>query len=91
MGTDKVLLYARFDDSTNFPIDTKFAQVGILKNPETFSGAGTTFTGNAFSSLFAVGLSSNRTVTIGEKLDKIKVTMLRQKVMLHLLIVKLRF
>ena len=56
LGTDKVLLYARFDDSTkDFPIDTKFAQVGILKNPETFSGAGTTFTGNAFSSLFAVG------------------------------------
>ena len=69
LGTDKVLLYARFDDSTkDFPVDTKFAQVGILKNPETFSGAGTTFTGNAFSSLFAVGLSSTRTVTIGEEI-----------------------
>ena len=36
LGTDRVLLYARFDDSTkDFPIDTKFAQVGIIKNPET--------------------------------------------------------
>ena len=35
LGTDKVLMYARFDDSTkDFPIDTKFAQVGIIKNPE---------------------------------------------------------
>ena len=38
LGTDRVLMYARFDDSTkDFPIDTKFAQVGIIKNPETFS------------------------------------------------------
>ena len=34
LGTDKVLVYARFDDSTkDFPIDTSFAQVGIVKNP----------------------------------------------------------
>ena len=34
LGTDKVIIYARFDDSTkDFPIDTKFAQVGIVKNP----------------------------------------------------------
>ena len=67
LGTDKVLLYARFDDSTkNFPIDTKFAQVGIIKNPETFSGAGVTFTGNTFSSLSGIGLSESRNVTIGE-------------------------
>ncbi len=67
LGTDKVLLYARFDDSTkDFPIDTKFSQVGIIKNPETFSGAGVTFTGNTFSSLSGIGLSESRNVTIGE-------------------------
>jgi len=67
LGTDKVLMYARFDDSTkDFPIDTKFAQVGIIKNPETFSGAGVTFTENAFSSLSGIGLLESRTVNIGE-------------------------
>jgi len=71
LGTDKVLMYARFDDSTkDFPIDTKFAQVGIIKNPETFSGAGVTFTENAFSSLYAVGLTTSRTVVIGEKITQ---------------------
>jgi hypothetical protein len=34
LGTDKVLVYARFDDSTkDFPVDTSFAQVSIIKNP----------------------------------------------------------
>jgi hypothetical protein len=76
LGTDRVLMYARFDDSTkDFPIDTKFAQVGIIKNPETFSstpyvGTGVTFTGNAFSSLYAVGLTNSRTVTIGEQITQ---------------------
>ena len=76
LGTDRVLMYARFDDSTkDFPIDTKFAQVGIIKNPETFSstpyvGTGVTFTGNAFSSLYAVGLTTSRTVTIGEQITQ---------------------
>ena len=71
LGTDKVLMYARFDDSTkDFPIDTKFAQVGIIKNPEEFSGAGTTFTGNAFSSLSSIGLSESRDVIIGEQITQ---------------------
>ena len=71
LGTDKVLMYARFDDSTkDFPIDTKFAQVGIIKNPETFSGAGVTFTGNTFSSLSGIGLSESRNVTIGEQITQ---------------------
>ena len=35
LGADRVLIYARFDDSTkDFPVDTKFAQVGIVKNPK---------------------------------------------------------
>ena len=71
LGTDKVLMYARFDDSSkDFPIDTKFAQVGIIKNPETFSGAGVTFTGNTFSSLSGIGLSESRNVTIGEQITQ---------------------
>ena len=71
LGTDKVLLYARFDDSTkDFPIDTKFVQVGIIKNPEQFAGTGVTFTGNTFSSLFAVGLTTSRDVTIGEEISQ---------------------
>ena len=38
LGTDKVLVYARFDDSTkDFPTDTYFSQVGIIKNPTTFN------------------------------------------------------
>ena len=67
LGTDKVLLYARFDDSTkDFPIDTKFSQVGVIKNPETFSGAGVTFTGNTFSSLYSIGLTTSVTVNVGD-------------------------
>ncbi len=71
LGTDKVLMYARFDDSTkDFPIDTKFAQVGIIKNPETFVGSGITFTENTFSSLYAVGLTTSRNVVIGEQITQ---------------------
>jgi hypothetical protein len=66
-----VLVYARFDDSTkDFPVDTKFAQVGIIKNPETFSGAGTTFTDNTFSSLYAVGLTESIDAVIGEEITQ---------------------
>tara|TARA_R100001509_G_scaffold110730_1_gene66388 strand:- start:4 stop:576 length:573 start_codon:yes stop_codon:yes gene_type:complete len=64
-------MYARFDDSTkDFPIDTKFAQVGIIKNPETFSGAGVIFTENTFSSLFSIVLTESRDVIIGEKITQ---------------------
>ena len=32
LGTDRVLVYARFDDSTkDFPLDTRFAQIELLK------------------------------------------------------------
>ena len=68
LGTDKVLLYARFDDSTKD--DTKFAQVGLIKNPETFTGVGVTFTGNTFSSLYAVGLTSSITISVGTEINQ---------------------
>ena len=73
LGTDKVLVYARFDDSTkDFPTDTKFAQVGIIKNPTTFSSDTVIFTENQYSSLGAIGLSSSFTGTlvIGEEITQ---------------------
>ena len=54
LGADRVLIYSRFDDSdADFPINTKFAQVGILKNP-TNIGSGITYTQNNFSNLYSV-------------------------------------
>ena len=58
LGTDRIIVYARFDDSTkDFPIDTKFAQVGIVKNP-TKAGTALTYTDNTYSSLQAVKFST---------------------------------
>ena len=68
LGADRVLVYARFDDSTkDFPTNSAFAQVGIVKNPKTFSAIGSTFTGTQYSSLNAIKLSStlNANVSIG--------------------------
>ena len=73
LGTDKVLVYARFDDSTkDFPTNTKFAQVGIVKNPTTFSSDTVVFTENQYSSLGAIKLDPNFTGTpgIGEKITQ---------------------
>ena len=73
LGTDKVLIYARFDDSTkDFPTDTKFAQVGIIKNPTTFSSDTVVFTENQYSSLGAIKLDPefNGTPGIGEKITQ---------------------
>ena len=58
LGTDKILIYARFDDKDkDFPIDTKFSQIGIVKNP-TVAGSATTFIDNQFSSLNSIKFSS---------------------------------
>ena len=60
LGTDKVLVYARFDDSTrDFPIDTKFSQVGIIKNPTEFTSS-SIFSGSDYSSLYSIKLTSIR-------------------------------
>ena len=59
LGADKVLIYSRFDDSTrDFPTGTKFGQVGILKNPKQYSSNSSNFTGNEYSSLHAIKLTS---------------------------------
>jgi hypothetical protein len=71
LGTDRVLVYARFDDSTkDFPTDTKFSQVGIIKNPTTFS-SNVIFNENQYSSLYSIKLSSiSATPVIGEKMTQ---------------------
>lgn len=71
LGTDRVLLYARFDDSTkDFPIDTKFAQIGILKNP-TSIGSTNTFTDIQFSNLYSLKfLQTSGTLSIGDKISQ---------------------
>ena len=54
LGTDKVLIYSRFDDSTkDFPTDTSFAQIGIVKNPTSF-GSTSIYTASEYSSLKAI-------------------------------------
>ena len=67
LGSDKVLLYARFDDSTrDFPIDTTFSQIGVVKNP-TSIGSTALFTENQYSSLGAIKfLSVTGTPNIGD-------------------------
>ena len=50
MGTDKVLVYARFDGADDFPTKTVFSQVAIVKNP-TAVGTANTYTDPTFSSL----------------------------------------
>ena len=71
LGTDKVLVYARFDDSSkDFPIDTKFCQVGIIKNPTEYT-SDSIFMGNDYSSLFSVKISSTSTTpTVGTKIEQ---------------------
>lgn len=71
LGTDKVLIYARFDDSTkDFPTDAKFAQIGILKNP-TSIGSTSVFTESQFSSLYSIKFSSaSGSISVGDKISQ---------------------
>ena len=72
LGTDKVICYARFDDTTkDFPTDTKFAQIGIVKNP-TKPDSSTIYTADSYSSLQAIKFSSvNGTPKIGEEIEQV--------------------
>ena len=82
LGTDRVIVYARFDDSTkDFPIDTKFSQVGIVKNP-TKVGTAITYTDSTYSSVKAlkfesvsgspqVGEEITQTLTIAPNIGKV--------------------
>ena len=72
LGSDKVLAYSRFDDSTkDFPTDTKFSQVGIIKNPQKYEST-SLYTANDYSSLGAIKLTSNfnSNPTIGDKIEQ---------------------
>jgi len=74
LGADRVMIYARFDDSTrDFPTNTKFCQIGILKNPTTFIST-ETFSGGEFSGLYAMKFNSDSVNSflpqIGEKIKQ---------------------
>ena len=61
LGTDRVLCYARFGgDNKDFPIDTKFAQVTLLKNP-TSIGTTSIYFNDSFSSLDALKFPDSTT------------------------------
>ena len=63
LGADKVLIYARFDDSTkDFPVDTSFGQVGIIKNPEKTTSTDI-YKANEFSSLPSFKISESLSET----------------------------
>ena len=72
LGTDKVIIYARFDDSTkDFPIDTKFAQVGVVKKP-TKVGTDVVYTDTTYSSLEAFKCSTvSGTPQVGEEISQL--------------------
>ena len=62
LGADKVLIYARFDDSTeNFPVTSKFAQIGIIKNILQYSETTDSelFDDGNFSALYAIKLTDS--------------------------------
>jgi hypothetical protein len=62
LGADKVLIYSRFDTSIKeFSANTKFAQVGIIKNPEEQSSSNI-FKGATFSGLHSIKLQDTISV-----------------------------
>jgi hypothetical protein len=73
LGTDKILIYARFDDSTkDFPVDTKFSQIGIIKNPTTYTSDTEVYTQNQYSSLYSMKLTDDFSGTpiVGEQISQ---------------------
>jgi hypothetical protein len=71
LGADKILIYARFDDSTkDFPTDSKFSQIGIIKNPVSF-GSTQVYTSSEYSSLYSIKFSSvSGSVSVGDKINQ---------------------
>ena len=70
LGADRVLLYSRFDDSTrDYPTDTSFCQISIIKNPSKFLST-ETYIENQFSSLYSLKFSNtnNFSPQVGEKI-----------------------
>jgi len=72
LGSDRVLVFARFDTSTtnDFPVNTSFSQIGILKNP-TSIGSTSLFTDPTFSSVGALKFTSfNVEPKVGEVISQ---------------------
>tara|TARA_B100001287_G_scaffold152741_1_gene128547 strand:+ start:12345 stop:13904 length:1560 start_codon:yes stop_codon:yes gene_type:complete len=72
LGTDRVLCYARFGgDNKDFPFDTKFAQVELVKNP-TSIGTTSVYFSDSYSSLNSIKFPSTTTANpvIGEKISQ---------------------
>jgi len=67
LGTDKVLIYTRFDASSyDFASDTKFAQVGLIRNPTAIGAAGTNFLQTSeFSGLKALKFTGDTSQVLG--------------------------
>jgi hypothetical protein len=73
LGADKVLLYSRFDDSVkDFPTDTKFCEIGIIKNPTEYSSTDL-YTDDRFSALgsLKIILTNQQYPQIGEKIEQV--------------------
>ena len=72
LGADRVLVYARFDDSTrDFPTDVTFSQIGIVKNPTEYT-SNTIYAENQFSALGAIKFDGTITgsVSVGDKISQ---------------------
>ena len=61
LGTDRGLCYARFGgDNKDFPVDTQFAQVTLVKNP-TSIGTTSVYFNDSYSSMSAIKFPSTTT------------------------------
>tara|TARA_B100001109_G_scaffold238892_1_gene221030 strand:+ start:2575 stop:4146 length:1572 start_codon:yes stop_codon:yes gene_type:complete len=67
LGTDKVLIYTRFDASSyDFAPDTIFGQVGLVRNPKAVGAAGTTFLQTSeFSALKSIKFTGDTSQALG--------------------------
>lgn len=72
LGADKVLIYARFDDISDFPTNSKFSQVGILKNPVSV-GSTAVISADSFTAcngLVLDTISDITQITVGAKIKQ---------------------
>lgn len=73
LGADRVLVYSRFDDSNkDFPIDAKFSQIGIIKNPTSIGSTNiySELQFSALNSLIFNGSTVSGTPVIGETISQ---------------------
>jgi len=73
LGADRVMVYSRFDDSTrDFPTNTKFSQVGILKDPKEYASLSTNYNGSTYSALYSLKLDDAYagTPSVGEEMTQ---------------------